>query len=119
MRYEMYGLVRWLCHWLISGFALFLTSHIIPGIKLKGYASAVMAMALIAFLNSVLGPFLQVIAFPVTVLTLGFFALVINGSTLMMASAFMSGFKVSGWWAAILGAIVLALVNTVLHYLLV
>jgi putative membrane protein len=63
------------------------------------------------------GLVLKVITFPLTIVTLGIFWLVINALMLELASAFVPGFRIYGFWAAFVGAIVLSLVNMVLRWI--
>jgi putative membrane protein len=69
----------------------------------------------IGLINATLGMILKVLTFPLTLLTLGLFWLVINALMLELASSLLSpGFHVSGFFAAFVGAIVLSLVNLIL-----
>jgi putative membrane protein len=69
----------------------------------------------IGLVNATIGFFLKLITFPLTILTLGIFWLVINALMLELASALVPGFIVQGFWSAFFGAIVLSLVSTVLR----
>jgi putative membrane protein len=109
--------LRLLVHWILSALALIIVAHIVPGFYVAGIGGALIAAVVIGLINATLGTFLKVITFPLTVLTLGIFWLIINALMLMVASALMSSFKVRGFGAAFIGAIVLALVNMVLRAL--
>jgi len=109
--------VRLLVHWILSALALLIVAHIVPGFYVSGLGGALIAALVIGLINATLGLFLKVITFPLAVLTLGIFWLVINALMLMVASALMKSFQVRGFWAAFLGAIVLALVNMLLRWL--
>jgi putative membrane protein len=67
--------------------------------------------------NATLGLLLKVVTFPLTVLTLGIFWLVINALMLEVAAVFVPGFEIRGFLAAFLGAIVLSVVNMALRWL--
>ncbi|HVP44279.1 MAG TPA: phage holin family protein [Terriglobales bacterium] len=109
--------MRLLVHWILSALALLIVAHIVPGFYVSGLGGALIAALVIGLINATLGLFLKVITFPLAVLTLGIFWLVINALMLMVASALMKSFQVRGFWAAFLGAIVLALVNMLLRWL--
>ncbi len=109
--------MRLLVNWLLSALALLIVAHLVPGFEVAGIGAALIAAVVIGLINATLGFFLKVITFPLTVLTLGIFWLVINALMLMVASALLSGFHVRGFGAAFIGAIVLALVNMVLRAL--
>jgi len=110
--------MRLLLHWLLSALALLIVSYIVPGFVLTGLLAALVAAVVIGLINATLGLLLKVVTFPLTVLTLGLFWLVINALMLELASAIVPGFHISGFGAAFIGAIVLALVNMVLRWLM-
>jgi putative membrane protein len=106
--------MRMLLNWVLSAFAVWLVSRIVPGIHVSGVTAALIAALVIGFVNATLGLVLKIITFPLTVLTLGIFWLVINALMLKFASIFVPGFQVNGFLAAFIGAIVLSLVNLLL-----
>jgi putative membrane protein len=108
---------RMLTHWLIMALAVWLTSLIVPGIHVSGPAAALIAAIAIGLANATIGLLLKIITFPLTIVTLGIFWLVINGIMLKLASAFVPGFYIRSFGAAFWGAIVLSLVNMLLKWL--
>jgi len=100
--------------WLVSALALWLVARIVPGIEVRDFGAALLATIVIALVNWVIGPILGFLAWPITFLTLGLFRLVINAVLLKLASMFSPGFRVHGFLNAILGALLL----TVLEWLL-
>jgi putative membrane protein len=109
------GMLGLLLHWLISAVSLLIVAYLIPGIKVDGFGTALIASVVIGLVNATIGFFLKLITFPLTILTLGIFWLVINALMLELASALVPGFIVQGFWSAFFGAIVLSLVSTVLR----
>ena len=109
---------RVLLNWLISAAALIVVAYVVPGFYLHGFLAALWAAAIIGFVNATLGTFLKLVTLPLTVLTLGIFWLVINGVMLELASFFSPGFEIRGFGAAFIGAIVLAVVQMILRWLL-
>lgn len=108
-------MLRLLLNWVLSAVAVWVVAQIVPGVYVGGWKSALIAALVIGFINATLGLVLKVITFPLTLVTLGLFWLVINALMLELASALlMPGFQVRSFWAAFLGAIVLSLVNMVL-----
>ena len=99
----------------MSAFALLVVSNILPGIKLDGLGSALVAALIIGLLNATVGFFLKVVTFPLSVLTLGVFLLVINGLMILLASKIVHGFHVAGFWPAFWGAVVLALLGVLIQ----
>jgi len=106
--------MRMLLNWVLSALAVWIMARIVPGIHVNGVTAALIAALVIGFINATLGLVLKILTFPLTVVTLGLFWLVINGIMLELASAFVPGFQVQGFLAAFIGAIVLSLVNMVL-----
>lgn len=104
-------------HWFLSAVAVWLVSEIIPGFMVQSLGSALIAAAVIGLVNATLGIVLKIVTFPLTVMTLGLFWLVINGLMLLVAAQFVPGFAISGFTAAFFGAIVLSIVNVVLKSL--
>jgi putative membrane protein len=103
--------MRLLLNWVLSAVAVWVVAQVVPGVHVSGAASALIAALVIGFINATLGALLKIITFPITVLTLGLFWLVINAVMLKFASVFVPGFQVHGFFAAFVGAIVLSLVN--------
>jgi putative membrane protein len=103
--------------WLVSALALWLVARIVPGIEVRDFGAALLATVVIAIVNAVIGPILAILAWPLTVLTLGLFKLVINAILLKLASMFSPGFRVRGFLNAILGALLLTVLEFVLRML--
>ena len=109
-------LTHWLISWLLSALALYLMAQLIPGIEIRGFGTAMIATIIIGLVDVILGPILLFLTFPLTFLTLGLFAIVVKGFLLKVASMFTPGFRVNGCLPAILGALVLAILSTILSY---
>ena len=107
--------MKLLLNWVLSGLAVWLVAQVVPGFHVTGAIAALMAALAIGFINATLGAALKIITFPLTLVTLGLFWLVINALMLELASALLAPkFQVSGFLAAFVGAIVLSIVNMVL-----
>ncbi len=98
---------------LFNMLAVLIVARVVPGISVTGYGPAFFAGLAIAVINTVLRPILQILALPASILTLGFFALVVNALLFWLASTFVPGFTVSGFWPAFWGAIVFWLVSLI------
>ena len=105
-----------LIHWVLTALAIWIVSRIVPGFEVNGWVAAAIAVV-IGFVNATLGLFLKIVTFPLTILTLGIFWLVINALMIKLAAAIVPGFHVNGFWAAFWGGIVLSLVNMALKWL--
>lgn len=109
--------MRMLLHWIITALAVWVTSKVVPGFYVDGPFAALIAAVVIGLVNATLGLFLKVITFPLTILTLGLFWLVINAVMLELASMFVPGFHIRSFGAAFIGSIVLTIVNMLLKWL--
>ncbi len=108
-------MVKLLVQWLLSAVALLAVSSLVPGFEVQGMGPALGAALVIGLLNATVGFFLKVITFPISILTLGIFLLVINGLMIMLASALVRGFHVRSFGAAFWGAAVLALLGMLIR----
>lgn len=91
---------------------------IVPGIDIVPATTQnfLLIAAVFIIVNEVVTPILRFLGAPLTCLTLGLFALVINGAVLLLVSALMDSLVIDGWGAAIIGAIVLAIVSGVVNF---
>ena len=104
----------WLLHWLLSGVALLIVAQIIPGIQVEGFGAALIAALVIGLVGATVGLILKIVLLPFIILTLGVVYFLINGLMLKLASEFVPGFRVNGCMPAVLGAILLSVVDYVL-----
>lgn len=107
-----------LLHWILSAFAVWVVSELVPGFQIAGAGSALLAALVIGLVNGTIGFFLKIVTFPITVLTFGLFIFIINALVLLMSTAIVPGFDIAGFGPAFIGAIVLCLVNVVLRAVL-
>ena len=98
--------------------ALLLAANVVPGIRLDSLTSALVAGLLLGLINAIVRPILVVITFPITLLTLGLFLLVLNAFCLWLVSVFVSGFHVAGFWPAFWGALLVSVVSWILTALI-
>src|SRR5438874_4537098 len=109
----------WLMHlivgWMAGALALWLVAQIMPGIRVRDFRAALIATVVIGVANAVVGPVARFIAWPLTIVTLGLFLLVINAFLLKLASLFTPGFQVHGFLSALVGSVVLTLLTSVLR----
>ncbi|TXN29253.1 phage holin family protein [Lacisediminihabitans profunda] len=124
-------MTRLIVRLLINAVALWLTTLIVPGVKVVPFAPAdtlawVLTYLLVAIIfgvvNGVIGNFIRIVAFPIYILTLGLIALVVNSLLLLLVSWISSligfGLHVDGFWWGVLGALVLALISWLIGILL-
>jgi putative membrane protein len=110
-------MLHFLVSWLLSAFALWLVAQIVSGIELRGFGAAMIATAVIAIVNAIIGPILRFFTFPLVILTLGLFLLIINAILLKLAAMFTPGFKIRGFFSAVIGSLVLTVLTWLLRHL--
>jgi putative membrane protein len=108
---------------LVNAAALWAATQVVPGVSYGGGAGPLLVVALLfGVINASLRPLAKILTFPLIILTLGIFALVINGLMLWLTSALSStlglGFHVSGFWSAFWGGVVVSLVSLILSLLI-
>ena len=100
-----------------TAIALFITANIVPGITILDFRALIIATIIVAILNTFIRPVLNLISLPITLITFGLFAIVINAALFALAAFFAPGFDIEGVIPAFLGAIVLSITSTVIDFL--
>eukprot|EP01133_Synstelium_polycarpum_P013172 gene13172-15481_t len=95
------------------GLAVFIGAHLVHGVRVDSYGSAIIAALLIALANATVGFILRIMTFPLNFLTLGLVSFIISVLMIMLVSHFMSSFHTDGFWPAAILAIILALLKAI------
>ena len=101
----------------INVFALLIVEYVVPGFVLEDLESAIVAAITIGVVNTFIKPIVQLVALPISIVTLGIAAFLINVGLLLLVAEIVPGFAISGFLTAALASIVLALVSSFLHRL--
>lgn len=110
--------MRWFLSIILNGVALVIVAQLFESFHLDGFGTALLASIILSILNMIVKPILILFTLPITVVTLGLFLFVINAATLMITQALIGPtFVISGFGTAIIAAIVLSLINTILNRL--
>lgn len=115
---QTHSLTYYFIHWLVAAFALLVTCKIMPGWRVKGFGSALIAAVVIGLADVIIWPILIILTLPVNILTLGLFTFVVNGAVLKICSGLLEDFEITGWFSAIFGALVLAMISSLFHWVL-
>jgi putative membrane protein len=115
--------MQFLIRFLTSAAALWVATVIVPGVTYTGDWLPFLAVSLVlAAINATLRPLIKVLTCPLIILTLGLFALVVNGLMLWLTSSIAQslglGFHVTGFWAAFFGGLVVSIVSTLVSMVL-
>ena len=110
--------MRLLLVWLINAVALIAVSYVLPFVHVDSFVTALIAALVLGLINTLIRPLLVLLTLPVTILTLGLFIFVINGLMFWAVGYFVSGFRVDGFWAAVIGALVYSVISWLLSAIL-
>jgi putative membrane protein len=98
---------------LITVLGLFLASALVPGVVITGAWSFIFAAVLLGLVNAFVRPIAFVLTLPITIVTLGLLLLVLNAAMFGLVAALLDNFVVSGFWAALFGALIVSVTSTV------
>ena len=110
--------MRILLIWLVNTIALLVLPYLTTSIRIAGFGTALVAALVLGLVNALIRPLLVLLTLPVTIVTLGVFILVINGLLFWLVSRVVEGFYVSGFWAAVGGALLYSIISWALSTLL-
>jgi putative membrane protein len=116
-------MTKFIIRWAINAAALYAAILIVPGIEFDGKWTGVIWLALIiSLLNALVRPLLKLLTFPLIILTLGLFSIVVNTLILLLTNsigqALGLGLTVDGFWPALLGSLVISIVSMVMSIIL-
>ena len=94
-----------------NALAILAAAYIVPGIEVAGGLSLLAAALVLGLINAVVRPILLFLTLPFTLVTLGLFIFLLNAFCLWLTSWLVKGFEVHGFWAAVLGALIVSVVS--------
>lgn len=112
------SLTPFLLHWGVTALSLWVASFAFTGIRFSNTSSLVISALLLGFANAVVRPLLIILTLPLTLVTLGFFLLVINALMLLLVSSMVRGFTISGFWTAFFASIFIVVLSFVIDLFL-
>lgn len=105
--------MKYIAHLLLTAIIIFLLGNILPSVEIDNYFSAILVAFVLSILNVLVRPVLEIISIPITLITLGLFMFVINASIILLTDHLVNGFKVNGFWSALLFSLCLSLIQSV------
>lgn len=108
-------LSRLLSRILITAIAALFAAYVLNGVHIAGVGAAIMLSVVLALLNTFIKPVLIFFTFPITIVTLGLFLIIINILMIKWAAELVEGFRVDGWWAAFLFSIIVSVITGLLE----
>ncbi len=97
--------------------AIFLTTRIIHGLSIPDFTTAIIAALVLGLVNAFIRPIVLLLTLPLNILTLGLLTLVINGLMLYLVALVVPNFQIASLWAAVFGALLIAIISTLLSHL--
>ena len=101
-----------------NALAILAAAYIVPGIEVAGGLSLLAAALVLGLVNAVVRPILLFLTLPFTLVTLGLFIFLLNAFCLWLTSWLVKGFEVHGFWAAVLGALIVSVVSWLVNVFL-
>lgn len=103
---------------LINAAALYVVAYFVPGVQVSSPLGALVAAFVLGIVNAILRPILILLSLPLEILTLGLFTFIINAALFWFVGHLGIGLTVEGFWPALIGSIILAIVSFVLSAVL-
>ncbi|EKE20856.1 MAG: hypothetical protein ACD_7C00459G0003 [uncultured bacterium] len=107
--------MKYLINWIVMTLAVFISAQLIPGVSVDSFFVTFIAALVLGIINVILKPILLILTLPINIFTLGLFTLVINAFLVLLASNLVDGFRVAGFWWALLFSLVMSVVHSALH----
>ena len=104
--------MRLLLGWAINAGVLLLLPYLLPAVQVEDFWTALLVALVLGLLNAIVRPVLVLLTLPITVLTLGLFLFVINGLTFWLVARMLDGFTVTGFWWAVLAALLYSVISS-------
>jgi putative membrane protein len=109
--------MRFLLRVILNAAALLVAAWLVPGVQITGLGAAIVAGLLLGIVNALVRPILLLLTLPFTLLTLGLFIFIVNAICFALTAALVPGFRISGFFAALVGSIVVSIVSWILNSL--
>ena len=110
--------MRLILVWILNAIALLAVAYLYPGVQVQDWKAAAIAAIVLSLVNTLVKPILILLTLPVTIITLGLFLLVLNALLFWGVASLLPGFHVTGFWAAVLGAILYSVIGWLLSQLI-
>lgn len=112
------GLVRFLLFWGVNTLSLWVADELFSGISFQTLQSLFVAGLLLGIVNTFVRPLLVLLTLPLSVVTLGFFVLVINALMLLFVAWLVPGFIVAGFWSGFFVALFVSVLSFIVNSLI-
>lgn len=107
-----------LLRWLFNTVAIYVTTRIVSGLRVPDLGGAIIAALVLGIVNAIIRPIILLLTLPVNVVTLGLFTLIVNTLMLYVVAWITPSLQISGFGAAFIGALLIAIISTLLSHVL-
>jgi len=104
-------MIEFIAHLILSAALLLLVANVVRGVEIKSWGSAFLGAIVLGLANAFIRPAMILLTLPLTVLTFGLFLLVVNALVLWLVAGLVPGIQIRGFGAALLGSLMLTLLN--------
>ena len=111
-------MIRFFLKTMVTAVAVLVASYMLSGVSVDSTVTAILVAIVLGLLNAFIKPILIVLTIPITIFTLGLFLLVINILIVKWASDIVPGFKVNGWFWALLFSLIVSFVSSIIERLI-
>lgn len=117
-RWEVNTVKNLIIRWFVSALSIYIIAYLLEGIYVTDFTATLIAAAILGIVNAIIKPLLIILTLPINILTLGLFTFIINGIVLKLTASLVNGFMVRGLFAAVIGSILISIVNMILTNLI-
>ena len=107
-----------LLKWFVTAVSIFIVANLFNLIYVENLAVLILAALILGILNVFVRPMLLILTLPINIISLGLFTFVINAFLLYVVAGLVSGFEITGFWRALLAAILISIVNAMINILI-
>lgn len=105
-----------LANWILSALAIFIVANYLPGVKVATFQTALVVALVLGIINAVIKPIIVILTLPINIITFGLFTFVINAVLILIVARIVPGFTVVGFVPALIAAVALWLISTVINF---
>lgn len=109
--------MAFLLHLVLTAGALLIVARLVGGVYVSGFGAALFGALVLGLVNAIVRPVMILLTLPITILTLGLFLFVINALMLWLVAALVPGIRISGFGAALIGSLLLTVLNLLIDWL--
>ena len=106
-----------LLHLVLTAIALLVVANVVDGVQVSGFGAALIGALILGLVNAFVRPVMILLTLPLTIVTLGLFLFVVNALMFWLVAALVPGFRITGFGAALLGSLLLTVLNILIDRL--